>query len=287
MGPPKLKRSASSSLSRNYRLEPSLSYSSNRRNSTLTNNDDIMEDDDDEQDPQELDEDEQDNRPDEDRDSLSVNSIEREMTLKDRQEVYTHFVADQSRTLIIMPCNRQWTRAILLVYPSGNQLCTKSLDPLFAAPTERFIPRHPLRLICSSIQETLSGYCSLAGGCRWRFWLSLSSCCWYPLAAEATLLCWENSPFIYCGHLVAMWNVRWKSPLRSWAMAVAALHLPASCWKATPKRMKKRACLERSQGGPTRASCSQWNTRCAWGLRDVFTTSFSLCLSVGAPTMLC
>ncbi|OAC98390.1 hypothetical protein MUCCIDRAFT_44816 [Mucor lusitanicus CBS 277.49] len=45
-----------------------------------------MEDDDDEQDPQELDEDEQDNRPDEDRDSLSVNSIEREMTLKDRQE---------------------------------------------------------------------------------------------------------------------------------------------------------------------------------------------------------
>lgn len=96
MGPPKLKRSASSSVSRNYRLEPSLSYSSKRRNSTLTNNDDIMEDDDDddEQDPDDLeDRDDQDNRQDEEhasssrRRSSSVDSIEREMTLKDRQEV--------------------------------------------------------------------------------------------------------------------------------------------------------------------------------------------------------
>ena len=90
MGPPKLKRSASSSLSRNYRLEPSLSYSSNRRNSTLTNNGDIMEvedDEDEEQDPQNLDEEGQDTRQEENHDSLSINSIEREMTLKDRQEV--------------------------------------------------------------------------------------------------------------------------------------------------------------------------------------------------------
>lgn len=87
MGPPKLKRSASSSLSRNYRLEPSISHSSNRRNSTLTN-DDLIEDgrEEDEDEDEEDDDDNQENQ-DNDHDSLSINSIEREMTLKDRQEV--------------------------------------------------------------------------------------------------------------------------------------------------------------------------------------------------------
>lgn len=87
MGPPKLKRSTSSSLSRNYRLEPSLSYSSHRRNSTLTN-EDIIEDDN-EPDPDQEDEQDQESQQDQEHDnrSLSVNSIEREMTLKDRQEV--------------------------------------------------------------------------------------------------------------------------------------------------------------------------------------------------------
>jgi hypothetical protein len=87
MGPPKLKRSTSSSLSRSYRLEPSLSYSSNRRNSTLTN-DDLIEDEREEEEEEDDDynvnnQENQDN----DHDSLSINSIEREMTLKDRQEV--------------------------------------------------------------------------------------------------------------------------------------------------------------------------------------------------------
>lgn len=87
MGPPKLKRSTSSSLSRNYRLEPSLSYSSHRRNSTLTN-EDLIEDDN-EPDPDQEDEQDQESQQDQEHDnrSLSVNSIEREMTLKDRQEV--------------------------------------------------------------------------------------------------------------------------------------------------------------------------------------------------------
>ncbi|CAO0798017.1 unnamed protein product [Mucor circinelloides] len=86
MGPPKLKRSTSSSLSRNYRLEPSLSYSSHRRNSTLTN-EDIIEDDN-EPDPDQEDEQDQESQQDQEHDDrgLSVNSIEREMTLKDRQE---------------------------------------------------------------------------------------------------------------------------------------------------------------------------------------------------------
>lgn len=85
MGPPKLKRSTSSSLSRNYRLESSLSHSSNRRNSTLTN-DDLIEDGREEEEEDDDDDNNQENQ-DNDHDSLSINSIEREMTLKDRQEV--------------------------------------------------------------------------------------------------------------------------------------------------------------------------------------------------------